>query len=158
MALRDAPRFAALTMGRTIPDGDLNATPESLIALKLYLESRPEAADLLRTMHLVPDMALPAVLTLFLILSIRRLAQGAIVYRRPAHTLLGIFLAVPLLYGLADFVENGLSLALFPPAEPSPSLAAMLANALFWATRLKMLSLSISALIVIRLMAARHRA
>lgn len=158
MTLRDAPRFAALSQGRSIPDADVNATPESLLALKTYLVTRPEAADVLRTMHLVPDMALPVILAVFLALLIYRLAQGATVYGRPAERLLGLFLVMPILYGLSDYSENGLSLALFPPADPSPATAAMLANSLFWATRLKMLALTVSAVIAIRLALARHKA
>jgi hypothetical protein len=157
MNLREAPLFASLSMGRTIPDSDLAATPDNLMALQSYLAGKPETAGVLRSMHLYPDMVLPAVLTVFLFLIIRRLAQGATVYGRPAEKLLSIFLAVPILYGLADYAENALSLAFFPPASPSPALSALLANALFWATRLKFLAVSISAIIVLRLALAQYQ-
>jgi len=155
MNLRDAPLFASLTHGRTIPDSDISSTAESLLALKEFLGTRPEGAELLRAMHLQADLVLPAVLTIFLFLLIRRLVPGAVVYGRPAERLLPIMLALPFLYGFADYSENVIGLMLFPPASPTPALAAFLADALSWATRLKFLAVTIAGVIVARLVIAR---
>jgi hypothetical protein len=155
MNLRDAARFCELTHGRTMPDFDVGSTPESLLALRDFLASRPEAAETLRAMHLQADLVLPAALTLFLILAIRRLVPGAIVYGRPAEKLLPLLLVFPILYGLTDYVENAISLMLFPPAAPEPAFAALLANALGWATRLKFLAVTIAGVTVVRLLIAR---
>lgn len=153
--LHDARLFASLTMNRTIPDSDLQASPASLLALRDYLATRPEAADVLRSMHLYPDLLLPAVLTTFLALLIRRLTPGAVVFRRPAEMLLPGFLVIPLVYGLADYVENAVSLMFFPPATPTTALAGTLAVLLFWATRVKFLAATVAALIILRLIMAR---
>ncbi len=153
--MHDAAEFAALTHGRTIPDSDFSSTAESLLALKDYLGTRPEAAELLRSMHLRADLVLPATLALFLLLLIRRLVPGAIVYGRQASTLLPIMMVFPILYGFSDYAENVLSLLLFPPAVPTPATAALLADALSWATRLKFLAVSISGVVVARLLIAR---
>lgn len=155
MNLRDAAEFAALTHGRTIPDSDFSSTRESLLALKDYLGSRPDAADVLHAMHLQADLALPAALTAFLLLLIRRLAPGAVVYGRQAQNLLPLLLVFPILYGFADYTENVLTLLLFPPAGPSPETAALLADALSWATRLKFLAMTIAGVTVARLAIAR---
>ncbi len=155
MNLRDAALFASLTQGRSMPDQDFSSTRESLLALKDYLATRPEAANVLRAMHLEADLVLPAVLTVFLILLIRRLAPGAVVYGRPAQNLLPMMMIFPLLYGFADYSENALGLMLFPPASPSPATAALIADALSWATRLKFLAMTIAGVTVARLTIAR---
>lgn len=155
MNLHDAKLFAALTMNRAMPDFNLQASPDSLLLLRDDLASKPEAAAVLRSMHLYPDMLLPAVLTVFLVLIIRRLTPGAIVYRRAAETLLPAFLVLPILYGLSDYVENAASLMLFPPASPAPGTLGTLADILFWATRIKYLAATIAGLVVLRLILAR---
>ncbi|MCD2172761.1 hypothetical protein [Rhizobium sp. C4] len=155
MNLRDAAQFAALTHGRTIPDSDISSTGESLLALKDYLATKPEAAEVLRTMHLQADLVLPAALTIFLLLLIRRLVPGAIVYGRPAESLLAVMMVFPILYGLADYSENVIGLLLFPPSSPTAASAALLADALSWATRLKFLAATIAGVIIARLLIAR---
>ncbi len=155
MTLRDAALFASLTQGRTIPDFDVSSTRESLLALRDYLATRPEAAELLRAIHLQGDLVLPAALTIFLFLLTRRLAPGATVYSRPAENLLPVLLIFPVLYGFADYSENVVSLLLFPPAMPQPSAAAFLADALSWATRMKFLAVTIAGVFVARLVIAR---
>jgi hypothetical protein len=155
MNLRDAALFASLAHGRTIPDSDISSTRESLLAMRDYLGTKPEAAELLRAIHLQADLVLPAVLTIFLFLLIRRLVPGAVVYGRPAESLLPFMLVFPFLYGFADYSENVTSLMLFPPAAPTPALAAFLADALSWATRLKFLAVTIAGVIVARLLIAR---
>ena len=155
MNLRDAALFASLTHGRTIPDSDISSTRESLLAMRDYLGTKQEAAELLRAIHLQADLVLPAVLTIFLFHLIRRLVPGAVVYGRPAESLLPFMLVFPFLYGFADYSENVTSLMLFPPAAPTPALAAFLADALSWATRLKFLAVTIAGVIVARLLIAR---
>ena len=155
MNLRDATLFASLTQGRTLPDFDFSSTRESLLALRDYLGTRPEAADVLRTMHLQADLFLPAVLTIFLFLLLRRLTPGAVIYGRPAENLLPLLLTFPVLFCFADYSENILCLLLFPPAAPQPATAAFLADALSWATRLKFLAVTIAGVFVARLVIAR---
>ena len=155
MNLRDAALFASLTHGRTIPDSDFSSTRESLLALKDYLGTQADAADVLRAMHLQADLVLPATLTIFLFLLLRRLAPGAVIYGRPAENLLPLLLMFPVLYGFADYSENVLSLLLFPPAQPQPATAAFLADALSWATRMKFLAATIAGVFVARLVIAR---
>lgn len=155
MNLRDAALFASLTHGRTIPDSDISSTRESLLALKDYLGTRPDAAEALHAMHLQADLFLPAMLTAFLLLLIRRLVPGTIVYGRAAESLLPLMLVFPILYGFSDYAENIVSLMLFPPATPTPAYAALLADALTWATRMKFLAITIAGVIVARLLIAR---
>ena len=155
MNLRDAALFASMTQGRTIPDSDFSSTRESLLALRDYLATRPEAAELFRAMHLQADLFLPAALTAFLFLLLRRLAGGAVIYGRPAESLLPLLLTFPILYGFADYSENILCLLLFPPAAPQPATAAFLADSLSWATRMKFLAATIAGVFVARLVIAR---
>jgi len=143
--------FASLTGGRPVPDLDIDSSGQGLIALKALLETRSEAADLLRTMHLGPDLLLPAVLGLFLVLLMRQVAPGASLYGRPAERLLPALIALPLAYVVVDYTENILSLMLFPPATPAPDKAHLLAEAVSWLTRIKFAALVISGILVLRL-------
>ncbi|MBA4799240.1 MAG: hypothetical protein H2043_17725 [Rhizobiales bacterium] len=151
MNLSFALPFTGLTGGRAIPDLDIESTGQGLLALRSLLETRPEAADLLRAMHLGPDLVLPAILGLFLVLLMRRVAIGAGLYGRPAERLLPFLLALPIGYILVDYLENLASLMLFPPASPAPGTATLLAEALSWLTRLKFAALVISGILILRL-------
>ena len=157
MNVHDAVQFASLTNGRDFPGSDLSATPESILALRDLLIARPDAAAVMHTLHLYPDMVLPAALTAFLVLLIRRLSAGALIYRRRAETLLPILLTIPLLYGVFDYTENTLCFLLFPPASPAPENLQQLAQGLYWATRLKFLFVTISFLLAARLALAHTR-
>jgi hypothetical protein len=143
--------FADMTGGRAMPDLDIESTGQRLLALKVLLESKPEAAALLRAMHLGPDLLLPAALGLFLVLLTRRVVSGASFYGRPAETLLPFLVAVPIAYGAIDYAENICSLLLFPPSEPMPGNADLIAEAHAWLTRLKFAALVISGILVLRL-------
>ncbi|RKE86032.1 hypothetical protein [Rhizobium sp. AG855] len=143
--------FAELTGGRAMPDLDIDSTAQSLIDLKLLLEARPEAADMLRNMHLGPDLLLPAVLGLVLALLLRRVAPGARLYGRPAERLLPALLTMPVVYVAADYAENIASILLFPPSLPEDATASLLATAIVWLTRLKFAALVISGILVLRL-------
>lgn len=143
--------FAELTGGRGMPDLDIESTGQGLLALKALLETRPDAAELLRAMHFGPDLLLPAVLGLFIILLMRRVAPGAGLYGRPAERLLPALIALPIAYVLVDYAENGVSLMLFPPSLPLPETASLLAEALAWLTRVKFAALVISGIIILRL-------
>jgi hypothetical protein len=151
MNLGFARPFAGLTGGRAMPDLDIETTAQSLLGLRGILETRPEAAELLRAMHLGPDLVLPANLSLFLFLLMRRVVPGASLYGRPAERLMPILLALPVAYGLIDYVENISSLMLFPPSIPAPAMAGLLAGALVWLTRLKFLFLVVSGILILRL-------
>ncbi|MBC2773125.1 hypothetical protein H6M51_09635 [Rhizobium sp. AQ_MP] len=151
MNLSFALPFAGVTGGRSIPDLDIESSGQGLLALRSLLETRPEAAELLRAMHLGPDLVLPAVLGLFLALLTRRLATGASLYGRPAEGLLPVLLALPIGYAAFDYVENVTSLMLFPPASPAPGTAGLLAEILSWLTRVKFAALVISGILILRL-------
>jgi hypothetical protein len=151
MNLGFASRFAELTGGRSLPDLDIESTGERLLALKGVLETRPEAAELLRSMHLGPDLFLPAVLGLFLVLLMRRVAPGSGLYGRPAERLLPALLSLPIAYIVVDYAENIASFMLFPPSSPVPDTASILAEALAWLTRVKFAALVISGILVLRL-------
>ncbi|MFN4205565.1 MAG: hypothetical protein ACK4HG_04165 [Agrobacterium albertimagni] len=151
MNLGFALPFAELTGGRAMPDLDIESTLQSLLDLKAVLEARPEAAALLRGMHLGPDLLLPAILGLFLLLLMRRVAKGASLYGRPAERLMPILMALPVAYALIDYAENAVSLMLFAPSTPSPDAATPLAQALVWLTRLKFVALVVSGILVLRL-------
>lgn len=151
MNLGFARPFAGLAGGRAMPDLDIETTAQSLLGLRSILETRPEAAELLRAMHFGPDLVLPAALSLFLFLLMRRVAPGASLYGRPAERLMPILLALPIAYGVIDYIENISSLMLFPPSIPAPAMADLLAGALVWLTRLKFLFLVVSVILILRL-------
>ena len=151
MNLGFARPFAGLTGGRAMPDLDIETTAQSLLGLKDVLENRPEAADLLRSMHLGPDLLLPAVLALFLFLLMRRVAPGASLYGRPVERLMPILLALPVAYGVIDYIENITSLLLFSPSLPASGTEVLFAEALVWFTRLKFLFLVVSGILILRL-------
>ncbi|MDH4414016.1 MAG: hypothetical protein QE484_11955 [Rhizobium sp.] len=143
--------FAELTGGVAMPDLDIESTGQGILSLRSLLEGRPEAAELLRAMHLGPDLLLPVVLGLFLFLLMRRAAPGAHLYGRPAEHLLPVLLALPIAYVVVDYAENITSLMLFPPASPAPDAASLFAEAHVWLTRLKFAVLVISGILVLRL-------
>lgn len=151
MNLGFARPFAELTGGGAMPDLDIETTAQSLLGLRGVLETIPEAAELLRAMHLGPDLILPSVLSVFLFLLMRRVAPGASLYSRPAERLLPVLLTLPIAYGVIDYIENISSLMLFPPSIPAPAMADLLAGALVWLTRLKFLFLVISVILILRL-------
>jgi hypothetical protein len=155
MNVHHGPLFSRLALGRTIPDSDFSATPDSLLSLRQMLETRPEAADTLYAMHLVPDMALPGLLAAFLFLLLRRLMAGATLYGRPAEQLEPVLLLLPVLYAVADYSENAASFLFFPPSTPSQASLATLSVAIYWATRLKFLFATVSVLVIIRLAIAK---
>jgi hypothetical protein len=151
MNLSFAVPFAELTGGRAMPDLDIESTAEGLLALRAVLQARPEAVELLRAMHFGPDLILPAVLGLFLVLLMRRVAPGAGLYGRPAERLLPALLALPIAYVVVDYAENIVSLMLFPPSLPLPEAANWLAETLAWLTRVKFAALVISGILLLRL-------
>jgi hypothetical protein len=151
MSLSFAMPFADITGGRAMPDLDIDSTAQSLLDLQHLLQIRPEAAELLRNMHLGHDLLLPAILGLFLVLLMRSAAPGATLYGRPAERLLPGLLALPIGYVIFDYAENTVSLLLFPPSVPAPATVVLLAEALAWLTRLKLAALVISAVLAIRL-------
>jgi hypothetical protein len=155
MNVHHGPLFSELTFGRTIPDSDFSATPDSLLSLRQMLESRPEAAGTLFAMHLVPDMVLPVLLAAFLLLLMRRLMAGATLYGRPAEQLEPVLLLLPVFYAVADYSENAASFLFFPPSTPSQASMATLSVAIYWATRLKFLFATVSVLVIIRLAIAK---
>lgn len=151
MNLSSAPRFASMTMGRKIPDSDLSSTVDGILQLRTVLETHPNAAVVLRDMHLYADMALPILLASFFVALIVRLSRGATIYRRSAESVMSVTLAFPILYALCDYSENVLSLMLFPPSHPNAALAWQLAEAMHWATKLKFMFAALSCVMILRL-------
>ena len=151
MNLGFARAFAGLTGGQAMPDLDFESTGQRLLALRSLLETRTEAAELLRAMHLGPDLLLPATLGLFIILLMRHVALGASLYGRPAERLLPMLIALPIAYVVADYAENITSLMLFAPSSPTPDTAGLLAEAHAWFTRIKFSALVVSGILVLRL-------
>jgi hypothetical protein len=151
MNLGFAMPFAELTGGRAMPDLDFDSTGQALLSLRMILEGRPEAADLLRAMHFGPDLVLPASLAVFLALLMRRVAAGAGLYGRPAERLLPMLLVLPIAYGFVDYAENVVSLLLFPSSAPAAGTAGLLAETHSWLTRIKFATLVITGILILRL-------
>lgn len=127
---------------------------DAVLALQAALAdpARQEARDLFRLMYLGPDLVLPLALSLSLVLLLKGLAPGAILYGRrlgPHHVRLLCLL--PLAYGFLDYVENAGFLLFFPPAAPGATLSAMLPDMLPWISRLKLAALAVSVVLVVRL-------
>lgn len=151
MGLRIEPAFHALT-GLSIPDlrlgGYETADVKALIAA---LAQSPEAAAMLRGMHLGADLAFPLAYGLLCLMLLARFAPGATVFHKPvAGIRLVAMLAMPVLYMAADYVENIASLMLFPPALPAPDRLALLTDLLPLATRAKAMLFFISLILVLR--------
>jgi hypothetical protein len=151
MNLGFARKFPGLTGEQAMPDLDIDSSGAPLLALRALLETRTEAAELLRAMHLGPDLLLPVTLGLFIILLLRQVVPGASVYGRPAERLLPMLIALPIAYVVVDYAENITSLMLFPPSSPAPDTAGLLAEAHAWFTRIKFAALVVSGILVLRL-------
>jgi hypothetical protein len=149
-------RFGLELPHAVMPDKDVFATPESLLHLRERLAGNEAAASLLKTMHLTTDMVFPLVFAGFLFLLLRFLLPSA--RWRGAHLpgwLASALLALPFLYMASDYAENISCLLLFPPAEPSAGLASLLAFLLPWMIRLKLMFVTITGVIVLRLTVLR---
>lgn len=115
------------------------------------LSASPEAAALLRTMHLVPDMIFPGSFALLALLVLARFAPKALVFHRPLTRLgLAVVFAAPVFYAAADYAENIVSLMVFPPATVAPEKAALYASLLAALTRAKFMLFFITLILMAR--------
>ena len=158
MAFGFAPRFQALTHLQ-IPDLRLAGYEAADVKLLMSaLEASPEAAALLRRMHLLPDMIFPAAYAALAVLLLVRHAPGAMVFHKPlAGYRLGLVLAAPIAYAAADYAENIISLMLLPPAMPDGALSDRLIEALPLATRAKAMLFFVTLILVLRFTLFRER-
>lgn len=158
MALVIAPAFEAMTR-LTLLDARLTGYEAAdASAVAAALRQSPEAAALMRGLHLVPDMIFPAAYALLAILLLGRFAPGVTVFHKPLGGYrLAIVLAMPVLYAACDYAENGISLTLFPPAVPSPETAERLSGLLPLATRAKAMFFFVSLIFLLRFCLFRDR-
>lgn len=152
-------RFASLPPKVGMPDSDWNSTPGSIGTLAESLADHAEAADLLRFIHLGPDMVFPVLAAAFFVSLIAKLLPGAVLYGRAVSPAAGrLLLVVPIAYMVADYSENVLSLLFFPPAQPSATVSTLAPVLIPWATRLKFMFFAISAILAVWLaLGARRR-
>ncbi len=158
MVFQVEPAFQAMTH-LSILDFRLDGYERAdVLTLIDAVRASPVAATFLRDLHLGPDLLFPAAYGLLCFLLIRRFAPGVLVFHKPmAGWRLLAALAVPVLYALADYAENSLSLMLFPPALPSPERIALLAGWLPLATRLKAMLFFITLILALRFVLFRDK-
>lgn len=151
MGLVILPHFSELTR-LTVPDARLAGYEAADVSVVLEaLRQSPEAASLLRGLHLIPDMIFPAAFTLLALMLLARFAPGVTVFHKPlAGYRLWIVLAMPVLYAVCDYAENSISLMLFPPAMPSPESVERLQGILPLTTRAKGMFFFITLIFMIR--------
>ncbi|GEO85167.1 MULTISPECIES: hypothetical protein [Alphaproteobacteria] len=149
------PEFQRLSGAGSFLDVRLSGyDAESVVAMATALSdpARAEARDLLRFMYLGPDLVLPLAVTLALSLLMRGFAPGAVLYgRRLEMRHVRLLCLLPLAYGLVDYTENVGFLIYFPPATPGDWLARNLPDILPWITRVKLILVSVSSILVVRL-------
>lgn len=149
------PEFQRLSGAGSFLDARLSGyETDAVLALQAALAdpARADARDLLQLMYLGPDLVLPLVLTLSLCLLFRGYAPGALLYGRRLEVRHARLLCLlPIAYGIVDYAENASFLLYFPPATPGPTLSALLPDLLPWMTRVKLLFLAVSVILVLRL-------
>lgn len=153
-----APHFAALTH-LPVPDFRLEGYEAADGAiLQGVLRQSPEAAALLRQMHLVPDLIFPAAYAALGLLVLAWFAPKAMVFHRPLTRLgLALVLAAPLTYALADYAENIVSLLLFAPAEPAADKAGLYLSLLPQLTRAKFMLFFVTLILMARFALFREK-
>lgn len=157
MIFQVGPAFEALTR-LPILDFRLAGYEEGDVTrLIAAIANAPEAGTILRAMHLGPDLAFPAAYALLCVMLIARLAPGVTVFHKAmSGWRLAAAIAMPVLYAVADYAENGVSLALFAPAVPSVDTVALLTGWLPLLTRLKAMLFFISLILVLRFVLFRE--
>nr|WP_316652611.1 hypothetical protein [uncultured Gellertiella sp.] len=151
MIVVTGPQFEAL-VHLQIPDFRLTGYERADVdAVMVALNGSPEAARLLRFLHLVPDMLLPAFYAGLCLMLLVRFSPGATVFHKPLSGFRWyLVLAVPVAYALFDYAENAVSLLLFPPATPTGDMARLLAGILPFLTRTKAMLFFIALILVLR--------
>ncbi len=150
------PAFELLT-GLSIPDFRLSGYEAGDVQrLLAAVQASPEAGVLLRSMHLGPDLIFPGAYGLLCALLIGRFAPDVMVFHKPmTGWRLALAVAVPVLYAMADYAENIVSLMLFPPSMPDAGRVALLVNVMPFATRLKAMLFFISLILALRFLLFR---
>jgi hypothetical protein len=121
-------------------------------AMHGLLERKPEARDLLISMHRGPDLILPAALTALLFSILVRLRPGGHYFSRPMHpAMIAAIYALPFVFGFSDYVENILTNNLFGGGTEWSFSEAILP----WASSLKFASLSVCVIVILRFLAYR---
>jgi hypothetical protein len=121
-------------------------------AMRGLLEKKPEARDLLISMHRGPDLILPLALTALLFSVLLKLRPSGHFFHRPlSPTVIAAIYALPFLCGLSDYVENILTMNIFG-GGPEWSFAA---TVLPWASSLKFASFAVSVIVILRFLAYR---
>ena len=136
-----------------------NVSPVDLHVLRdlVMQPDRTQAAVLLFWMYAGPDLILPAALAGLGMLLLKRVAPGGHLFRRPVTASnMKALLAVPLVYAVADYAENALSLAYFSVTAPS---AWVLENApviLPWIASFKMSFFCVTVILILRVLLMRR--
>lgn len=127
-------------------------------AFSTALSASPEAADLMRYMHLGPDMVFPAAFCILALMVLVRHAPRALVFHRPITRLgIALVLAAPVFYAIADYAENIISLMLFPPATPDPQNTVLSFSLLAVLTRTKFMLFFITLILMARFTLFREK-
>ena len=142
----------ALAPGLDAPDAKFSGYDRATIeALRQAYVQTPAAGDILRAMHLGPDLLLPLVLALLLGGAMLVLMPGQMFYNRLLSRKHAVYACLlPLGFMIADYAENIVSLMYFPPATPDQAQIDQLAGLMPWLTSLKFMFLMISALVTAR--------
>lgn len=158
MMLVIGPEFEAL-VHLTMPDFRLMGyLPADVVVLSKVLATSPEAAGMLRGLHLFPDLLFPACYGAVSWLLLQRHARGATVFHKPlAGFRFWIVVLTPVAYALFDYAENIAGLMLFPPAVPQAGHAAFLGDILPFLTRAKGMLFFVTLILVLRFTFFRER-
>lgn len=135
-----------------------NVSPVDLHVLKdlLLQPDRTQAAVLLFWIYAGPDLIMPAVLAGLGMLLLKRFAPGGTLFRKPLTAAnMRALLAVPLVYALADYAENALSIAYFCIPEPPAWIMENAPVALPWIASFKMAFFCITLLLTLRFVLLR---
>lgn len=152
MNLVDARQFHVHLPNYEIPDFMAGGYDVAyLVSLRQALTGSPEAADVLRHMHLAADMVSPLLLGVFMALMIIRHLTGSVLLGRVMQrTHILLLLLLPAGFVISDYAENITSLMFFPPSNPGEPLASQMAAILPWLTSFKFLFIAVVALLLIR--------
>jgi hypothetical protein len=151
--------FRAAAGGRDVLDIRIGGYDSAdVVGMLEYLRDHPDAASILRSLHLGPELVLPALLAVLLFLLLRIARPGGSFFGRalPAIVIAALFF-LPVLYAAADYAENVASLTLFPPATPSDGTVAFFVWLLPLLTRLKFAMLAIILILLARFTLLRSR-
>jgi hypothetical protein len=152
MNVVDMRHFQAALPNFDIPDFMAGGYGSAYLAsLRLALNGAPDAAQTLRTMHIMADLVLPLSLSVFIALVMLCFLEGSTLFGcvlQPQH-IRGL-LVLPAVYAIVDYAENAASLLYFPPSEPSDLQIRWIETVLPWLTASKFMVLAIIAVLLLR--------